>query len=401
VARIGGQPARVSALQQQLKRQPPPLPFNLSALQIEAARRFGRSAQQVLDGCQTLYERHQLITYPRSDSRHLPREHHAEAATVLGAIAATEPAFQADVSGADPQVKSKAWNDAKVDAHHALIPTAKRANLGALGPREQQLYRLIARQYLMQFYPDYRYHETRVSIEIAGGCFGARARQPQQLGWKRLEQRSAEADAGRPDAALAAAPEGRREGASEAGARDAEVASLPPLSEGQTLQCLGGRVQDKLTQPPKPFSDATLLAAMTGIARYVTDPAVRQILRDTDGLGTEATRAGIIELLFKRGFLHRQGKQIRSTDAGRGLIDSLPPSATVPDMTAQWEATLEAISRRQARYGDFMATLNAALDGLLAEACHRLPVALQGVSGAKPAPRRRRNGRARRRPPAA
>ncbi|HEY5717523.1 MAG TPA: DNA topoisomerase III [Motiliproteus sp.] len=363
VARILRQPATVSGVVQQPKRQAPPLPFNLSALQIEAARKHGLSAQQVLDGCQILYERHQLITYPRSDSRYLPSEQHGDAATVLAAIAATATELQTGVAGADPSRRSKAWNDAKVDAHHALIPTAKRASLEALGAREQQLYRLIARQYLLQFYPDYTYQHTRVAVSISGGCFIASARQPQQQGWRALEGIGADS---------------QRETATAD--NDTEVAALPPLQEGQALHCVDATLQEQQTQPPKPFNDATLLAAMTGIARYVSDPAVRKVLRDSDGLGTEATRAGIIELLFKRGFLSRQGKQIRSTEAGRGLIDSLPPSATVPDMTARWESTLEAISQRQARYQDFMHGLQGALTQLLQEARSNLPLALKGVT---------------------
>ena len=129
---------------------------------------------------------------------------------------------------------------------------------------------------------------------------------------------------------------------------------------------------------------------MTGIARFVTAPEIRKVLKDTDGLGTEATRAGIIELLFKRRFLARQGKQIRSTPAGRGLIDCLPEQATTPDMTAQWEATLEAISQRQANYEGFMQPLINTLQSLLESAKQTLPSGLSGLpTETKSKPRRR------------
>lgn len=109
---------------------------------------------------------------------------------------------------------------------------------------------------------------------------------------------------------------------------------LPEVKKGDVVQCESADLLNKLTQPPKPFNDATLLAAMTGISRYIKNPDIKKILKDTDGLGTEATRAGIIELLFKRQFLERQGKQILSTLAGQKLIASLPELATNPDMTA-------------------------------------------------------------------
>ena len=121
----------------------------------------------------------------------------------------------------------------------------------------------------------------------------------------------------------------------------------------------------KKTQPPKPFTDATLLSAMTGIARFVQNKELKKILRETDGLGTEATRAGIIELLFKRGFLTKKGRNIHSTEAGRILIQALPDIATQPDMTAHWESQLTDISQKQATYQQFMHNLNQMLPDLV------------------------------------
>jgi DNA topoisomerase-3 len=142
---------------------------------------------------------------------------------------------------------------------------------------------------------------------------------------------------------------------------------------------VNGELLEKVTQPPKHFTDATLLAAMTGISRFVSDPQIRKVLKETDGLGTEATRAGIIELLFKRGFLQRQGKSILATAAGIGLIHSLPGVATTPDMTAQWESSLEAISRREMKYQAFMQPLLQQLTELVNQAQNSLPTALSGI----------------------
>jgi len=388
VARIVGQPAEVTTVKRALKRQAAPLPYNLSALQIDAAKRHGLSAQQVLDSCQTLYERHKLITYPRSDCRYLPREHHTEAASVTRAIAHNDTALRPAVAGADLRLRSKAWDDAKVDAHHALIPTQKRADLSRLTRQEQQLYGLIARQYLYQFYGPYQYYATRVELQIGGGCFVAKAHQVEQWGWQQLAGASDKSG----DRVGDRGGDGRSDQANASGqVADAATAPLlPPLQQGQILPCVDAELAEKQTQPPKPFTDATLLAAMTGIARYVADPQIRKILKATDGLGTEATRAGVIELLFKRKFLIRQAKNIRSTEAGRGLINSLPDRSTTPDMTAQWEATLEAICQRQASYGDFMQGMTDVLGALVEGAKQTLPTELNGVRSARPKQRRAR-----------
>ena len=384
VRRISGQPAEVTSVKKQPRRQSPPLPYSLSALQIDAGKRYSMSAQQVLDACQTLYERHKLITYPRSDSRYLPLEQHAQAGVVLPAIAGVTQSLDRAVTGANLQLKSKAWNDKKVDAHHAIIPTAKKMDGSKLSREEARLYELIARQYIMQFYPDHIYNETRVDVTIAGGCFRASARVVQDIGWKVLfEHDKKGAKEGEVSSDFKSVDKKASVNTSAKTESNADavfsIDYLPALKVGQPLHCLQGECIEKNTQPPKAFTDATLLAAMTGIARFVTDAEVRKVLKETDGLGTEATRAGIIELLFKRGFLVRQGKQIRATAAGKGLINSLPVSSTTPDMTARWESMLNAMVDKQAEYSDFMGSMLPSLSALIDESCASLPVALQGV----------------------
>lgn len=143
---------------------------------------------------------------------------------------------------------------------------------------------------------------------------------------------------------------------------------LPVVAKGDELLCERGEVVERQTQPPRPFTDATLLSAMTGIARFVQDKELKKILRATDGLGTEATRAGIIELLFKRTFLFKKARYIHASEAGRALIHSLPASAAHPDMTAHWEATLTQISEKKCRYQDFMQPLTHSLQELIQQA---------------------------------
>ncbi|QBL10784.1 DNA topoisomerase III [Rheinheimera sp. D18] len=338
--KISNQPAVVSKLEHKDGQQSAPLPYSLSALQIDAAKRYGITAQQVLDSCQQLYEKHKLITYPRSDSRYLPNEQLKQATAVCQAIASNDHELASAVAQANTRLVSKAWNDAKVTAHHAIIPTEKRQPLNRLSTTEQRLYQLIARQYLAQFYPAFCYTDSRVELTIAGGCFVAKTRVELSAGWKQLFRNDSEQK--RP-----------ADSAEQILSRQA----LPKLQLGQVLSCINTQLLEKQTTPPQAFTDATLLAAMTGISRYVSDEAVRKILRDTDGLGTEATRAGIIELLFKRGYLIRVGKQIQATATGIALINALPAEAVLPDMTARWEAALNAICQREQSYHAFMQPL--------------------------------------------
>jgi len=371
-SRIHQQPARVTASSRKPKTQPPPLPYNLSTLQIDAARRFSTSAKQVLDTCQTLYERHKLITYPRSDSRYLPVGHFADRDTVIDALANNCPPLGDAARKADRNLKSRAWNDSKVEAHHAIIPTSQKMDTSQLSQTERHVYELVARQYLAQFYPVHEYSDSQIDLDIAGGHFIARARTALQPGWKVLFPARNASD--KSDSALNNA--------------------LPSLKMGDSCLCERGELLEKQTTPPKPFDDASLLAAMTGIARYVQDPELRKVLKDTDGLGTEATRAGIIELLFTREFLMRSGKQIRATEAGKGLIQSLPESAALPDMTARWEIELKAIGQRKGSYGDFMHPLLASLHALIAQSQAVLPEGLKNIDRKKAPPKKRRSGKA-------
>ena len=361
-SRINGQPGFVKSLDRSLKKLYAPLPLNLSALQIEANKRFGMTAQQVLDHCQQLYEKHQLITYPRSDSRYLPLGQWSMANNVCSSVASNLVDLKVCVNGADTSIKSKVWNDAKVDAHHAIIPSQKKTNLTGLPQPLQQLYELISRFYLAQFYGPFQFNESVALIEVAGGLFVAKAKQKVDEGYKN------------------ALPDRRSQ----------QDSFLPDIAVDEMLSCIGSDLQEKKTEPPKPFTDASLLAAMTGISRYVHSDDIRKILKESDGLGTEATRAGIIELLFRRKFLRRENKTIRATAAGTGLVQSLPQSATTADMTAQWESALDAISERKQNYASFMTPLVESLYPLVNEAKATLPAALKGVVSEPPRYKKKR-----------
>lgn len=355
--RISNKPAIVIEANYKQKKQTPPLPYSLSALQIDAAKAFSLSAQQVLDTCQTLYERHQMITYPRSDCRYLPTQQHKDAPAIIAALARSGGEAQQGAQNADTSRKSKAWNDKQVTAHHAIIPTAQAHKAASLSKTEALVFNLIARQYLMQFYPEYDYLASYIKLEIEGGLFEAKGNTPISLGWKSLL----------PNKSKAKDPD------------DESQNELPKVNKNEELWCTQGQVQEKVTTPPAAFTDATLLAAMTGISRFVTDKDIRAILKETDGLGTEATRASIIELLFKRGFLMRQGKQIHASQTGRAFIDCLPTQLVTPDMTAKWESALNSISLGEASYQEFMTNLEGNLNQLLSASRDMPTSALQNL----------------------
>ncbi|KMT65169.1 DNA topoisomerase III [Catenovulum maritimum] len=340
VSRICGQDGVVTKSDNKNKKQAPPLPYNLSSLQIDCAKRFGYNAKQVLDYCQTLYEKYKLITYPRSDSRYLPKEQISQAGQVLNAVASVSESLKPFVADANTQLKSKAWNDSKVDAHHAIIPTMNSKKPAQMTQPELNIYQQIARQYLAQFFPAYEYQEKLIELNIAGGCFRAKSKQANKQGWKILFP------AAKPQA------DGQKEDQ-----KDGQEQTLPNLSVNDPVHCNNAEIIDKATTPPAYFTDASLLSAMTSISRYVADKSLHKILKETDGIGTEATRAGIIELLFKRQYLIREGKQIKASLIGKKLIASLPELATTPDMTAIWESRLGLIAQKQFKYQDFMSDL--------------------------------------------
>ena len=378
--RISHQPGVVNKLQRDSKKLAPPLPFNLSGLQIEASKAFGLSAQQVLDICQGLYERHKLITYPRSDCRYLPKDHFSEAKLVVNAVQSNSgmsTAFTA-VLGAgsegagllDLKLKNRAWNDSKISAHHAIIPTQKKLSTAklatALRADEEKVYRLICRNYIAQFLPQHEYYAVQAEVGIDTGVFVAKAKEPIALGWKALFPTSS----------------------SKQDSDDDLQQKIPSLQVGQSLKSLQASLVDKNTSPPKPYTDATLLGAMTGISAHVTDTQLKKILRETDGLGTDATRAGIIELLFKRGYLRRQGKTIFSTPTGQALVKALPSVATHPDLTALWESQLSAIHDGTGSYQELMVPLQAQLTLMVGESRSVIPQGLRGLGG-KPAYRKK------------
>ncbi|MDX1551769.1 MAG: DNA topoisomerase, partial [Marinobacter sp.] len=260
---------------------------------------------------------------------------------VLQAIGKVAGQLTPACEAADLNRRTEAWNDKKVDAHHAIIPTARQAPSGRLSEAEQKVYELISRYYLMQFSADAIHREGKLAITIGEHAFRATETAVLQPGWKELEIRQREAR------------------------QEAAKPPLPRLEKGDPILCDSVEITERKTQPPQHFTDATLLSAMTNIARFVSDPELRKTLRETDGLGTEATRAAIIDTLFRRDYLYRDKRHIRSSPKGKALIASLPESISKPDMTAIWEATLESIRRGEGNPKQFIEDLKEQIRGFI------------------------------------
>jgi DNA topoisomerase III len=373
---VEGRPAVVVGSSRERKTEVAPLLYSLSDLQIDAGRRFGLSPKQTLDAAQALYETRRLVTYPRSDCSYLPVAHHAQAGAMLAALSANLPSLAPEVGAADSSRRSRVWNDKKITAHHALVPTVVRAPVAGLPVAERRVYELIARRYLAQFLPAFEFDETRIQLEAGGERFRAAGRETIADGWTSV---------GRPLPAKAEKDDDDAD-------RD-ETQALPLLREGTAATIERVSVLDRQTMPPRRFTEATLIQVMTGIARFVSDPAIKKVLRETDGLGTPATQAQIIETLFERRFIERRGRQLVSTNVGRALIDALPDAATRPDMTALWEAAMRNIADGRAPLDTFLRLVTDQLRKLVADGrTHgRLRVVPRPMQGG--ADRVRRGGR--------
>ncbi|WP_313105336.1 DNA topoisomerase III [Stutzerimonas nitrititolerans] len=332
--------ARVSAVATERVVEAAPLPFSLGDLQQACSAKLGLGAQQTLDIAQSLYETHKATTYPRADNGYLDESMHSEVPQIFAAMVRTDPSVAPLVGRLDPQVKSRAWNSAKVTAHHGIIPTIEPANIERMSEREASVYRLIRAHFLAQFLPAHEYDKTIVQLTIADQEFKASGRLQQVVGWKAvMTDQSAKANE-------------EEAGQDEAGQSSAQV--LPDLVEGDRPKVIAAAGEKMMTTPPKHMTEGDLIKAMKGAAKLVSDPRLKQKLRDTVGIGTEATRAGIIETLLERGFIVKKGRTLRATDAAFTLIDSAPEALTNPGMTAVWEQALTMVEEGTMGLDDFV-----------------------------------------------
>ncbi|SEQ37441.1 DNA topoisomerase-3 [Azotobacter beijerinckii] len=380
--------ARLVELKTERMREAPPLPFDLGTLQEVCSKKLGLGAQETLDIVQALYETHKVVTYPRSDCGYLPLSQHGEAPAILAALGRADPALAGLLPYLDPQRRSRAWNDAKVGAHHGIIPTAAAKDLDRLVGKQRAVFTLIRARYLAQFLPNHEYDRTQADFDCAGHALRAVGKRIVEPGWRR------------------ALPEAL----TPAKGREAPPPQdLPALCEGQDCAVAQVTLKDLWTQPPKPFTEGDLIKAMKNVAKLVDDPRLKQKLKDTTGIGTEATRAGIIQGLLERGYLIKQGKALAATPAAFGLIDAVPRPIADPGTTAIWEQALDMVQSGEMPLEEFVAKQSAWMSKLV-ERCAGLRLTIGGPAipaggGAAPwkkkrkaAPRKTATGRRSKKP---
>lgn len=331
--------ASIAALERTKRRTPAPLLYDLTELQRHANRLYGYTAQQTLDAAQALYEA-KVLSYPRTDSRHLSSAVAASLSEIVDTIGPRYPGLVAPGTGARSPGK-RFVDDAKVSDHHALIPTAVvLPDAFSQGGVAGRIYDLVCRRLLAAWHPDLVEAVTRVLTEVKGAdaidVFATSGTSIEAAGWKVLDVELP--SRARPESARPKIPAG--------------------LTAGESLQVGEVVVHRKQTQPPKPFTDGTLLAAMETAGRQLDERALTEALRDA-GLGTPATRAAIVETLIARKYIERSGKSLRATPSGISLIAAVHPLVKSAEMTGRWEQRLSRMERGEERLEPFMRDIAA------------------------------------------
>lgn len=342
--------AQVVSVETERVREGPPLLFDLGTLQEVCSKQLGLDVQETLEIAQALYETHKATTYPRSDSGYLPESMFAEVPTVLDSLLKTDPTLAQIMGQLDRTQRSRAWNDGKVTAHHGIIPTLEPANLSAMSEKERAVYRLIRAHYLAQFLPHHEFDRTVADLSCGQQKLVATGKQVVARGWR-----------------LVLAESEREGSADEDGDAPVRTQVLPALRDGMACQVAGADIKALKTMPPKPYTQGELVKAMKGVARFVTDPRLKQKLKDTTGIGTEATRANIISGLIARGYIVKKGRSIRASDAAFTLIDAVPAAITDPGTTAVWEQALDMIEGGQLTLDVFIGKQAAWISQLIAQ----------------------------------
>ncbi|HEX9941368.1 MAG TPA: DNA topoisomerase 3 [Thermoanaerobaculia bacterium] len=380
--------AEIESVRAETKRMPPPLLYDLTELQRHCNRLYGFSAKKTLGLAQTLYEQKKLISYPRTDSRHLS----TDVASTLGEIvrAIQGPYREKLAPGTGERPLSKRFvDDSKVTDHHAIIPTPTAPEGVELSEDERKVYDLICRRLLSAWHDDHIWSVTTVITAISNpppsgvgepviDRYHSTGTLVEQVGWKVLDidkkkERPKEKD---------------KEDAEAEPASPEENQDLPPgLAQGQPQEVLDAKAVAKQTRPPKRFTEATLLTAMETAGKTLDDKELSEAMKDS-GLGTPATRAEIIETLLRREYIVRTGKTLEATDKGIRLIEIVHPHVKSPAMTGQWEAQLQRIQRGQAELGTFLKGIEEYVRGVVGNGSVTSPIPReQPVSGDRAAAR--------------
>jgi DNA topoisomerase-3 len=337
VREVEGQPGEITKLEKKEERERPQLLYDLTSLQRHANTLYGFSARRTLSAAQRLYEEHKAITYPRTNSRFLSGDLVAEIKPTA-ALVGHNPAYRRAaeyVTSLERLPLGRVVNDEKVEDHHALIPTRSEHNLSKMGGDELKIYDLVAKRFLAIFHPEAVYERTRVETTVATHIFRTSGRRMLEPGWKGVYGEEAE-PAERPD--------------DDTGGDQL----LPKLEQGETVQTDHVESLRKETQPPRRFTDASLLGAMETAGKEIEDAELREAMKDS-GIGTPATRAAIIERLITVGYIEREGRALVATEKGMQVIKLLGDHAlTSPELTGEWEHRLGLIEQGEDSRPAFM-----------------------------------------------
>ena len=336
-AEVKGKTGTVIQAETTRKKELPPQLYDLTSLQRDANRMLGFTADKTLKIAQSLYEKHKALTYPRTDSRFLPPD---MIPRVVQTMKLLPDGYQKYVAGALPggklPVSKRTIDQTKVTDHHAIIPTAKKANVSAFSEDERRLYDLVARRLLAAFYPACDYDATKIVTKAEEHLFRTTGKVIVNNGWHDVPPME-----NPPKAKKKTAEDGESEN------------PLPPLQEGDTRTVRETRIREDKTKPPAPHTDASLLAAMETAGKELDDEELVRQMKGS-GIGTPATRAAIIERLIKVGYAQRRGKTLQATDKGVMLIDVVPQELSSPEMTGRWELALHDITDGKQDPGRFM-----------------------------------------------
>src|SRR5436190_424232 len=326
VEEVRDKPGEISKLEKKEERERPQLLYDLTSLQRHANTLHGFSARRTLAAAQKLYEEHKAITYPRTSSRFLPSDQIAEikpTAELVGRNAQYAKAAQY-VTSLDKLPLGRVVNDEKVSDHHALLPTKSQHNLERMGPDELKVYDLVAKRFLAIFHPEAVYERTRVETTVSDHVFRTSGRRLLEAGWKGVYGEEAQDG---------------RQGDDDTGGDQL----LPKLEQGEQVQTLDVESLRKETQPPRRYTEASLLAAMETAGKDIDDVELREAMKDS-GIGTPATRASIIERLIDVGYIEREGRALHATEKGVQVIRLLGEHMlTSSELTGSWERRLNLI----------------------------------------------------------
>lgn len=331
-------PLVLQNVEKKKKQKEVPLLYDLTELQRDASARFGYSAKQTLNLMQSLYETHKVLTYPRTDSRYLTKDivptlkERLDAVSIGPYKALAQQAKRSPLNG-----KLFFVNDAKVSDHHAIIPTEQYVQLSALSNEERRIYDLVVRRFLAVLLPPCVYEETVIQASIEKECFTARGKRMVEKGWQE-------------------AYEDNRYDEEDETKEEVREQNLPLLEAGMKIGQPKISLREGKTKPPARFTEGTLLSAMENPVRYMEnrDSSLVKTIGEAGGLGTVATRADIIEKLFRSFLLEKKGNEIYLTSKARQLLKLVPADLKKPELTASWEMQLNDIAKGKKRRDVFM-----------------------------------------------